>query len=146
MRIAYFDATYYNTRKAGSRLNRAAVVAPAPFRPVGACMRHGFRFINNCATLARTPMPATQLTLADAPPNETAVTVYDRDHLKLYMRLLDASDAGASLEEVSSVLLGIDAKAEPERARRVHDSHLSRARWMTEQGYREILRNGLPLE
>ncbi len=89
-------------------------------------------------------MPATQLTIADAPPNEAALTVYDRDHIKLYMRLLDANDAGASLEEVSSILLGIDAKAEPERARQVHDSHLSRARWMTEQGYRDLLKNGLP--
>ena len=89
-------------------------------------------------------MPATQLTIADAPPNEAAPTVYDRDHFKLYMRLLDANDAGASLEEVSSVLLGIDAKVEPERARQVYDSHLSRARWMTERGYRELLKNGLP--
>ncbi len=91
-------------------------------------------------------MPATQLTIADAPPNEAAVTVYDRDHVKLYMRLLDADDAGASLEEVSPILLGIDAKAEPERARQVHDSHLSRARWMTEQGYRDLLKNGLPTD
>ena len=89
-------------------------------------------------------MPATQIMIADAPPNDAAVTVYDRDHFALYMRLLDANDAGASLEEVSSLLLGIDAKAEPERARQVHDSHLSRARWMTEQGYRELLKNGLP--
>ena len=89
-------------------------------------------------------MPATQIMIADTPPNDAAVTVYDRDHLKLYMRLLDANDAGATLEEVASILLGIDATQEPERARRVHDSHLSRARWMTEQGYRDLLRNGLP--
>lgn len=89
-------------------------------------------------------MPASQLTIADTPPNDAAVTVYDRDHLKLYMRLLDANDAGATLEEVASILLGIDAAQEPERARQVHDSHLSRARWMTEQGYRDLLRNGLP--
>ena len=89
-------------------------------------------------------MPASQFTIADTPPNDAAVTVYDRDHLKLYMRLLDANDAGATLEEVASILLGIDATQEPERARRVHDSHLSRARWMTEQGYRDLLRNGLP--
>lgn len=89
-------------------------------------------------------MPTSQLTIADTPPNDAAVTVYDRDHLKLYMRLLDANDAGATLEEVASILLGIDATQEPERARQVHDSHLSRARWMTEQGYRDLLSNGLP--
>ena len=49
-------------------------------------------------------MPATQIMIADAPPNDAAVTVYDRDHFALYMRLLDANDAGASLEEVSSLL------------------------------------------
>ncbi|WP_019960598.1 DNA -binding domain-containing protein [Woodsholea maritima] len=89
-------------------------------------------------------MTTTQTQIADAPPDEAVLTVYDRDHLKLYMRLLDAESAGATLEEVSSVLFGIDATAEPERAQRVHDSHLSRARWMTEQGYREILKHGLP--
>ena len=25
-----------------------------------------------------------------------------------------------------------------ERARRIHDSHLARARWMTEHGYRQL--------
>ena len=89
-------------------------------------------------------MPSRQHRIADAPPYDAAVTVYDRNHLKLYMRLLDASEAGATLEDVASLLLGIDANKEPERARQVHDSHLSRARWMTEQGYRELLKNGLP--
>lgn len=89
-------------------------------------------------------MTTTQMPIADAPPDEARLTTYDRDHLKLYMRLLDAETAGASLEEVSSVLFGIDATAEPKRAQRVRDSHLSRARWMTEQGYRQILKHGLP--
>ena len=89
-------------------------------------------------------MPATQIMIADAPPNDAAVTVYDRDHFKLYMRLLDANEAGATLEDVAALLLGINAVEEPERARRVHDSHLSRARWMTERGFRDLLKNGLP--
>ncbi len=89
-------------------------------------------------------MPTVHAAIADAPPNDASVTVYDREHVKLYMRLLDAHEAGASLEEVSEVLFGIDANAEPERARRVHASHLSRARWMTEQGYRDMLRHGFP--
>lgn len=90
-------------------------------------------------------MPSSpETTIADTPPNDAAITVYDRDHLKLYMRLLDAEDAGASLDEVSQILFGIDAGAEPERAKRVHDSHLGRARWMTEHGYRELLQHGLP--
>lgn len=82
--------------------------------------------------------------IADAPPANDGVTPYDRDHLKLYMRLLDAESDGASLGEVCLILFGIDADAEPERARAVHDSHLGRARWMTEHGYRDLLRRGLP--
>ena len=64
-------------------------------------------------------MPSRQHRIADAPPNDAAVTVYDRNHLKLYMRLLDASEAGATLEDVASLLLGIDANKEPERAQRL---------------------------
>jgi hypothetical protein len=74
-----------------------------------------------------------QAPLADAPPAEDRVTVYDRDHLKLYMRLLDANAEGAPLPEIARILFGIDAEAEPERAR-----------WMTEHGYRDLLRHGLP--
>ena len=80
--------------------------------------------------------------IADTAPEAETVTAYDRDHIKLYVRLLDAERAGASCEEVSSVLFGIDAKSEPERARRVHASHLARAHWMTEHGYRDLLTSG----
>lgn len=76
---------------------------------------------------------------AEEPPNGEALTAYDREHVKLYMRLLDAERAGAAWGEVVRVLFGIDPDTEPERAQRVHRSHLSRARWMTEQGYRELL-------
>ncbi|HHX91732.1 MAG TPA: DUF2285 domain-containing protein, partial [Paracoccus sp.] len=38
-----------------------------------------------------------------------------------------------------NVLFGIDPVQEPERARQVHDSHLARARWMTQSGYRQLL-------
>ncbi|MBO6636896.1 MAG: DUF2285 domain-containing protein [Roseitalea sp.] len=82
--------------------------------------------------------------LEDAPPSDDCITVYDRDHLKLYMRLLDAENSGASVAEVARILLGIDPENEPERARQVHNSHLKRAHWMTEHGYRDLLTKGLP--
>lgn len=100
----------------------------------------------NWAKLARTlemtrnPDPP----IVDSPPSANSVTVYDREHLKLYVRLLDAEAAGAPLVEVARILLGIDAEREPERAQRVHASHLGRARWMTEHGYRSLLQQGLP--
>lgn len=82
--------------------------------------------------------------IADTPPANECVTVYDRAHLKLYLRLLDAEAEGAPLAEIARVLLGIDAEIEPERAKQVHESHLGRARWMTEHGYRDLLMKGMP--
>lgn len=79
----------------------------------------------------------------DEAPGGDLLTDYDRDHLKLYLRLLDAEADGADWQEAVSVLFGIDPGAEPDRARRVHDSHLARAHWMTEHGYR-ILRHSRP--
>lgn len=75
----------------------------------------------------------------DQPPGGAALTAYDRAHFKLYLRLLDADAEGADWQEVVEVLFGICAKAEPERAARVHASHLARAKWMTESGYSQLL-------
>ncbi|SMH29749.1 DNA -binding domain-containing protein [Mesorhizobium australicum] len=80
----------------------------------------------------------------DAPPDSAELTDYDRSHMKAYMRVLDASADGADWREAVAVIFEIDPEVEPERARRVHDSHLARARWMTEHGYRKLL-HGKPL-
>ena len=37
------------------------------------------------------------------------------------------------------VLFGLDPAQEPDRAKTVYDSHMARARWMTEAGYRHLL-------
>ncbi|RWR31907.1 DUF2285 domain-containing protein [Sinirhodobacter populi] len=77
----------------------------------------------------------------DVAPDSRDLTDYDRAHIKLYMRLLDAAADGADWREAVEVLFGIDPNLEPERARKVHDSHLARARWMTHTGYRHLLRD-----
>ena len=69
----------------------------------------------------------------DEPPQSAVLTSYDRAHMKLYLRLLDAETDGADWREAVEVLFGIDPAKEPERASRVHRSHLARARWMTEK-------------
>lgn len=76
----------------------------------------------------------------DSPPDLPHVTPYDERHLKTYLRLLDAAEEGADWPEVVQVIFGLDAGREPERARKVHDSHLARARWMSRTGYRDLLR------
>jgi hypothetical protein len=80
--------------------------------------------------------------VADTAPAGTALTVYDEEHIITYLRLLDADAEGADWREVARVVLHIDPVREPARARQAHESHLSRARWMTEQGYRHLLRGG----
>lgn len=77
--------------------------------------------------------------LLDIPPGRDALTDYDRAHIKLYIRLLDAEAAGASWQHAATVLFGLDPVREPERARRIHDAHLARAHWMTHTGYRHLL-------
>jgi hypothetical protein len=80
---------------------------------------------------------------ADEPPRGPTLTDYDRQHLVLYLRLLDAADEDAEWTEVVRVLFGIDPSRDGERARRVYDSHLARARWMTEHGYQDLLKGAM---
>ena len=77
-----------------------------------------------------------------APSGE--LTDYDREHAALYLRLLDADAEGADWREVARIVLKADPAKEPERAKRMWASHLARARWMTETGYRHLLRGGPP--
>lgn len=82
----------------------------------------------------------TNLHFRDQAPDGPALTEYDRQHVKLYVRLLDAENDGASWQEAVEILFGICAATEPDRAQRVHASHLARAHWMTEHGYRQLRR------
>ncbi len=76
----------------------------------------------------------------DSPPASARITPYDERHFVTYLRLLDAADEGADWREAVRIVFGIDPEREPGRARLVHDSHLARARWMTEKGFRHLLR------
>ena len=73
---------------------------------------------------------------------DPTLTDYDRQHFVTYLRLLDADSEGADWREVARIVLHIDPDREPARARTAFDSHLARAKWMTEHGYRHLLRGG----
>ena len=77
-------------------------------------------------------------------PTSPVLTDYDRRHLKTYLRLLDAAADGADWREAAALVLGLDIAAGEDQARATHDSHLARARWMTEHGYRDLLRGAPP--
>ncbi len=81
----------------------------------------------------------TILPFEDRAPADDRITAYDECHFVTYLRILDAAAEGADWSQVAAVVFGLDAATEPDRARQVHDSHLARARWLTEQGYKHLL-------
>jgi hypothetical protein len=80
--------------------------------------------------------------VADIAPSDSVVTVYDEEHLITYLRLLDAAAEGADWRDVARIVLHLDPGQDSDRARREFESHLSRAKWMAEHGYRRLLRGG----
>jgi len=82
--------------------------------------------------------------VADGAPDADVLTGYDEEHLVTYLRLLDADAEGADWTEAARIVLHIDPSREPARARRAWESHLARARWLTEHGYRHLLRGRAP--
>lgn len=75
--------------------------------------------------------------VADEVPWSDTVTDYDLAHLVTYLRLLDAARDGADWRQAAQLVLGRapDAPA----SRRCWESHLRRAEWMTQQGYKDLV-------
>jgi hypothetical protein len=88
-------------------------------------------------------MPPLDPDVADTAPSGSVLTAYDEQHLVTYLRLLDADADGADWREVARIVLHLDPDRESDRARRAFESHLARARWTTEHGYRQMLRGGV---
>ena len=80
--------------------------------------------------------------VADLAPYGPAFTEYDERHAMTYIRLLDADAEGADWREISWIVLQIDPDQEPDRARRAFETHLARAKWMSDTGYRLLLGAG----
>jgi hypothetical protein len=90
------------------------------------------------------PKPLLYPLVADQAPTANDLTDYDQEHFVTYLRLLDADAEGADWEDVALIVLHIDPSDEPERARRAWESHLARAKWLTEHGYRDLLWGSTP--
>lgn len=74
------------------------------------------------------------------PPESDELTAYDRAHLPTYLKLLDADAMDVDWKQTARGVLFLDPDADIETARRVYDAHLARARWMTQAGYRQLLK------
>ncbi|WP_426257286.1 DNA -binding domain-containing protein [Sphingomonas sp. DC1600-2] len=72
-------------------------------------------------------------------PTDSHLTAYDRERLGNYLRLLDAEACGADWKEVAHVVLGVDPQNDPKRCKRMYDSHLARARWISAQGFANLV-------
>ncbi len=81
-------------------------------------------------------MNDTQKLQSLAPVDEN-ITPYDREHFKLYLRLLDAEKQGVDWRTVASDIMGLSL--EDVYAETCWHSHLQRARWISESGYRHLL-------
>ena len=68
-------------------------------------------------------------------PSGTEVTSYDREHTMLYLCLLDRKERGRDWRETVRAFFEIDVDSEPERARRVYDSHFERANSLMSDPY-----------
>lgn len=88
------------------------------------------------------PQPPLDPPVADTAPDADVLTRYDEEHLVTYLRILDADAEGADWAEVARLVLHIDPSREQSRAHRAWQSHLARAKWLTEHGYRHLLRGG----
>ena len=86
--------------------------------------------------------PRLDATIADEPPNSDQLTDYDEVHVIHYVILLDAERDRVAWEDVAREALLIDPDQEPARARRAYETHLARARWMANSGWRQMLRAG----
>lgn len=75
----------------------------------------------------------------DRPPQSSRVTRYDERHFATYLRMLEADEEGAHWREIVRIIFDLDPVREPQRAWGVYESHLARAKWMTEIGYLDLL-------
>ncbi|MCA6116911.1 DUF2285 domain-containing protein [Bradyrhizobium sp. WSM 1738] len=81
----------------------------------------------------------------DTAPADDILTPYDQEHAITYLRMLDADAEGADWREVTEIVLHIDPEREPIRARQAYETHLARAKWMSNCGYKLLLKRGWPV-
>lgn len=77
--------------------------------------------------------------LVEKAPRSTIITAYDEAHFAIYLRLLDAKSKAASEEAMLEIILESSPGLSRDKARRALLSHLKRAVWMSEEGYRGLL-------
>jgi T6SS, Transcription factor, DNA binding domain len=88
------------------------------------------------------PAPPLDPDVAEVAPTDPDLTVYDKEHVVTYLRILDAAADNADWRDVARLVLHIDPTKQPNRARTAYEMHLARAKWMSSYGYQSLLRKG----
>jgi hypothetical protein len=88
------------------------------------------------------PRPSFDADVGELAPSAPTITPYDEAHMITYVRVLDAAKEGADWRDVARIALRMNPELDADRAQRAFESHLARAKWMTSQGYRLLLRQG----
>ena len=86
--------------------------------------------------------PRLDAPIADEPPNSEQLTEYDALHVIHYIILIDAERDQVAWQDVAREALLIDPAREPARARHAYETHLARAKWMANSGWKEMLQAG----
>ena len=78
------------------------------------------------------------------PPPEDVPVLTDRDraYASIYVQLLDATSAGADWQTVAKDVLKLDASMNVDSAKKIFDRFHARAVWMTQAGYKLLLKSG----
>jgi hypothetical protein len=85
-------------------------------------------------------LPEIDAEVDDEAPTATTITAYDERHFVTYLRLLDAATQNVPWRQVARDVLGRDPSRQTGRVKRCWKTHVARARWMSEQGYRQLLK------
>jgi hypothetical protein len=83
--------------------------------------------------------PELESEVDDEAPAAAVITPYDERHIITYLRLLDAAAQNIDWREVAKNVLRRDPTRQADRVKHCWASHLARARWMSEQGYRQLI-------
>jgi hypothetical protein len=109
-------------------------------RREGLRLAHSTQFTANCEESRMKEKPEFDDEVDDEAPTEITITPYDERHFIIYLRLLDADAQNIDWRQVARDILLREPSSETGRVKHCWASHLARARWMSEQGYRQLIR------
>ncbi len=76
------------------------------------------------------------------PLDSDQLTAFDRTHLVVYLRVLDAVADGVDWTVIARDVIDVDPSPNEAAAKRVFEAYRARAQWMARVGYRLLVSGG----